>query len=298
MDAFVSRAEAPHVGLIRVFVGLQLFGLFGAIIMLVTVLFSSTAHRHPTWHNFIIAWIISALSYSLLFITGQLYKTTSFELCFAQTALIYAAPPATAAATLGLVLQIFFSVRSFVVGALKNERAWILFIMILPYFLHICIIIEALVITIKSPDSIRKVASSGMYCTSSNPIPGRISAGLVTLIMIPTIVLEIIIVTTLRKNWPQFRTRGHAISMIIRVLLFSLFGIFSTVLSLFFFFTVHHGSELNIALSALPAVATVIFGTQRDIIETWMFWKRRNKKPPLQLSKALPKLPHELDTPV
>lgn len=88
-----SDEETPEA-LINVFISLQLLGLFGGILVFFTVVFSSIAQRHITWYNFILSWIIFTTSYSLLFFSGQLKDAVpDLQVCVAQAALIYAAPP-------------------------------------------------------------------------------------------------------------------------------------------------------------------------------------------------------------
>lgn len=80
--------------LIHLYVGFNLFGLLGTAIMALTAIFSRSTPRHATWLNFAFSWIVSAVSYTLLFFSGQLEKPEpDFGVCLAQAALVYAAPP-------------------------------------------------------------------------------------------------------------------------------------------------------------------------------------------------------------
>ncbi|KAJ3862081.1 hypothetical protein EV359DRAFT_83669 [Lentinula novae-zelandiae] len=48
-------------------------------------------------------------------------------------------------------------------------------------------------------------------------------------------------------------------------------------LSLFFFFTIHHGAALNIVIAFIPVMAVFTFASQKDLLEVWMFrkwWKK------------------------
>ncbi|KAJ4495381.1 hypothetical protein C8R41DRAFT_292030 [Lentinula lateritia] len=131
------------------------------------------------------------------------------------------------------------------------------------------------------PDSVR-VTGSGMYCNSGLAIPGRISAGVVAVVLVPVVVIEILIIASLRKFWSVFKSPGtspsiNTLSMIIRVLLFSIFGILALGLSLFFFFTIHHGAALNIVIAFIPVMAVFTFTSQKDLLEVWMFRKWRKK---------------------
>ncbi|GAW04041.1 hypothetical protein LENED_005804 [Lentinula edodes] len=115
---------------------------------------------------------------------------------------------------------------------------------------------EALVFGLIYPDSVR-VTGSGMYCNSGLAIPGRISAGVVAVVLVPVVVIEILIIASLRK--------------------FCIFGILALGLSLFFFFTIHHGAALNIVIAFIPVMAVFTFASQKDLLEVWMFRKWRKK---------------------
>lgn len=86
--------EHNSLQLINVFISFNLFGFFGTILMLLTVCFSRAAPRHPTWFSFAFSWIISTLSYSLLFLAGRLTgPEPEYGLCLIQSIMVYSAPP-------------------------------------------------------------------------------------------------------------------------------------------------------------------------------------------------------------
>jgi len=155
-------------------------------------------------------------------------------------------------------------------------------VLFLPYVLFLGICAESLAFGLTRPESIR-VTGSGMYCNSGLAVPGRISAGIVTVVLAPAIIIEIFMVISLRKYWAVFQglagsSRVNLLSMMFRVFLFSVFGIFALGLSIFFFFTVHHGAALNIVVAFIPVMAVCVFGSQKDLLRVWMFWKWKSKK--------------------
>lgn len=81
--------------LIEVYVTFQLFGLFGILITLATVIFSRSIPRHALWFSFAISWVISTVAYTLLLWGGYLSSDSKppFALCLIQSAMIYASPP-------------------------------------------------------------------------------------------------------------------------------------------------------------------------------------------------------------
>jgi hypothetical protein len=281
--AIVSRKVKDEEGnsseLIKVFISFNLFGLFGFLITLVTVLCSRSTPRHSTWFSFAISWIISAISYSLLFWGGNLTgPEPPYTLCLIQGILVYSAPPLTAATTLALVVQIWFLVHSVVTTtsskAGRMPPMLLTALLVIPYLLYITILIGTLVVGWYNPHTVRRVGS-GMYCNFSNRIPGRLSTLLVALIMVPAVVLEILICRALRQQWTLFKRTPDALSMVLRVVAFTFVGILAIALSMVFFFMIHHGADLNIVISIVPVSAVLIFGTQADLLRVWMFWKKR-----------------------
>ncbi|KAF8900323.1 hypothetical protein CPB85DRAFT_1439604 [Mucidula mucida] len=265
---------------IGVFIAFQCIGLFGSLIIMSTALYASRISRHMTWFSFMFSWFISSLSYTLLLFSGEINNPEpGFSVCFTQALLIYAAPPLTAAATMGLVVQIWFNIRFIILGTrIKREQYWSSAILIFPYIVHAIILVETLFIGLNDPDSIRRTGS-GMYCNTGNPVPGRVSTGLVVLLLLPAVVIECLTCNLLRKHWAVFKKEANSISLALRVLCFMIFGVFAIVLSLVFFFIVHHGADLNIVVSTIPLAAVLLFGTQRDLLRVYMFWKRPVKQP-------------------
>ena len=89
-----ADVESSSLPLTYVFVSLQLFGLTGTTIMLVTAMFSSGVPRHSTWFSFMLSWIIYTLSYNLLFFAGQLPgPEPPYGLCLIQSIMVCSAPP-------------------------------------------------------------------------------------------------------------------------------------------------------------------------------------------------------------
>lgn len=148
---------------------------------------------------------------------------------------------------------------------------WSIVILLAPYILFLCIFIESLVVAVVQPKSVRRTGS-GMYCNTGVPIPGRLSAALVSIVLLIALAIEVRIIVALRRNWKDLGN-AQTRSLLIRVFAFTLFGMIAIALGIYFTFTVHHGAELNVLISTLPVVAILIFGTQKDLLQVWMFWK-------------------------
>ncbi|KAH9477546.1 hypothetical protein JR316_0009768 [Psilocybe cubensis] len=66
-----SIVPAFDLTLIRLYVALNIIGLVGMILMVMTASISRKVKRLSTWYSFCVSWILSCSSYLLLFLTGQ-----------------------------------------------------------------------------------------------------------------------------------------------------------------------------------------------------------------------------------
>jgi len=280
VPAFSSREAGPptvhHKALIDVFLALQIIGLIGSCALVLTTTLSSRSPRNATWQNFFTSWIISTVSYSLLLFAGQANRQEpTFGVCLAQAGLIYGIPSLTAATTFGLIAQIWFNVQALLHHKIKNERLLTIGLLILPYVILFGMVIASWVVGIRDP-ALVTIIGSGMYChIGPSGTLGKVSAGLVALTLIPTLALEILICIALRRNWTTFKRMKNSLSITLRVMIFTLFGILAITLSGIFVFSESHGAALNIVFATMPVVAVIVFSTQTDIILVWMFWKKR-----------------------
>ena len=93
---FRSAESDVNFRLVQAFVALQVLGGVSFILIFLSAIVAQYrgACRHPTFFSFRLAWIISCVSYSLLFLAGQQNITTpDHKLCVVQSVLTYSAPP-------------------------------------------------------------------------------------------------------------------------------------------------------------------------------------------------------------
>jgi len=274
----VTDEEGDSPALIKVFISFQLFGLFGTILMLVTALCPRSKPRQSTWYSFTISWIISTVSYTLLFWGGALTgPEPPYTLCLIQGILVYSAPPMTAATTLALVIQIWILVRSVVAApSSKVGRVNPMFLaalLVFPYVLYVSILVGTFVVGWQNQRTVRRVGT-GMYCNFSDVIIGRATTFIMIVIMVPAVVFEVLVCRALHKQWILLKRQSDALSAVLRVASFTFMGLLGIALSILFFFMIHHGSDLNIVISIMPIAVVLIFGTQGDLLRVWMFWKK------------------------
>ncbi|KAF9071787.1 hypothetical protein BDP27DRAFT_1361468 [Rhodocollybia butyracea] len=186
---------------------------------------------------------------------------------------------------LGLVAQIWFNVHAMLFKKpVKAQKLLIKIVLFLPYIVFSAITAEALAVNSVPLDSSDIVHTYAMHLpvwsyetrfSKSYKLRGRISAAVVAIILAPAVVIEM----SLRRYWAIFRSpdtspnKRNIMSMMIRIFVFSVFGVVALILSVFFVATIHHGAALNVVVSFLPVVAVLIFGTQTDLLGVWMPWK-------------------------
>ncbi|KAF5350777.1 hypothetical protein D9758_010329 [Tetrapyrgos nigripes] len=194
----------PHTNVIlHIFFAFQLFSLAGLSVILFTTAITRT-WKHPTWINFCVTWIISCISYSLL-VGRPLSYVPPHQLCLAQAALIYTVPTLTAFGTFSLVLHVFRMVRHCGDGG----KALTIALVVSPYLAASGMMVMALIIGLRDPSTVRRT-SSGLYCDMGNEIPGRISAGVVTIVMIVCIILEALISRDVKRQWSFLRASASS----------------------------------------------------------------------------------------
>jgi len=277
-----SEAVKQFGPALKAFNAFQLLGLVGSVLSLISARFSSVPRQAPWW-NFMISWVVFCTSYLLLFFAGQAYNPKpNISLCITQSSLTYAVSPFACATALGLVIQLFFNVKKTLSGEIiRGERHWRTMLLITPYIIFIVLILESTVITLADPDP---VFSSVSYCSfdSRNHIPGRITSAFDVMLVIPILVLNFIIYLRFRKHWSILRT-GSFTSMFVRVSAFTLFGLIAVIIGIIFFTGSDSNAslvELDTILALIPVAAVVVFGSHKDLLEVWMFWRKKNKQFP------------------
>jgi len=265
--------------LVTVFDALQIVGLVGTTLIFGTALVArKTVKRDLTWNSLAFGMVLFSFSYSLLFISGQQNEDTpAFGLCMTQAILIYASSAFVAYATLGVALQLMFRVRA----SLNNDGDAMPFsapsyVAALPYVAFTCVLITASIAGGLNPEAVE--VENGLHCGIVNGIPGRVTAVLV-LIAIPMVVaVTAWIVKYVRRSWTgeKAEERAYYRGLLVRL------GIFSV----FIFISIVAGSAVltqddqkqgssNIMYPCISILFCLIFGSQRDILEAWAFWRTR-----------------------
>ncbi|KAJ3904070.1 hypothetical protein F5879DRAFT_956762 [Lentinula edodes] len=252
------------------FVALQLTGLVGSIITLVAASFSSVP-RQATWYNFLISWIVYCASYLLLFFAGHAYdEDPGISLCIAQSAFTCSAP-------------------SLHWKAVRGMHYWRIMLITTPYVILVVLIIESLSLTLTRPEA---TFTSISYCSESDShLPSSINAALVITFVVASLVLNLLLCLSFRKHWSFLRGRIYR-SLFIRMSAFTI----SSLVGAMQFIDANNPEEglvqLDFILAILPVAAIIIFGTHKDLLNVYLFWRKDGPQPPsAKTEKPLPPIP-------
>ncbi|KAJ7773340.1 hypothetical protein B0H16DRAFT_146430 [Mycena metata] len=278
-------AERQSFTLLAIFNFLEIFGFLSLAIIVLTAWLSPMVRRTSAWYSFMLSWMFFCLSYFL--IAGQqVGAEPSFEICVTQAALIYAAPVLTSCVSLAFLLQLH-STASSVLRSGSVSRIRTTTIQIFPFTVHFIVFIETLTLGLSNrPEVARDI--SGMFCHLTNSLQAKLTATVVILAMLTMLVYEGLTVALLYRNWTAFkrlRVRSNdaiLLPLMIRVTVFSFLPMVAMMISSLAFLPSSPIAEgkLHIIVAFLPAAAAIIFGTQHDILNAWMFWNRKKTAVP------------------
>ncbi|KAL0945465.1 hypothetical protein HGRIS_000954 [Hohenbuehelia grisea] len=282
---FTAQEMRTHEGLLIAFNTILVAGLLLNLIILSVACLSRKVQRTATWMLFIVSWIVLCLSY--LALAGQQMGQNSmpaFGFCLAQAALMYAAPPLTAYATLIFMIQVYLSLRCYVYGEKPKEK-YITGLLAIPPIIHAAIVIEVVILGLRDRNQVKR-HMTGMFCSLNKTMtPIYVTLALVTVAVIGVIGLEITTALFLRRNWSAFMSMNKkekeasffGPGIVIRMALFSIVPIFVLIIELIIIPL--HSNKMGMSVSLImyaivPLLAALAFGTQGDIIGALMFWKK------------------------
>ncbi|KAJ7639853.1 hypothetical protein DFH06DRAFT_1217351 [Mycena polygramma] len=291
------KAERDSFSLLAVFNFFQIFGFLSIGMIMLTAWLSCRVHRTPAWYMFMAAWMVFCLSYFL--IAGQQVGAEPlFGVCVTQAALIYAAPPLTSCVSLSFLLQLHSTVSA-VLRHGKSSRTRTIVMQTFPIAVHVIIFVEALVVGLSNRVEVAR-NTSGMFCHITNAFQAKVTAIVVILAMLTMLVYEVLTIILLFRNWTAFqrlRVRSNdavSLPLMIRITVFSFLPMVAMAISSISFLPSSPilEAQMNLIIAVLPVAAAIIFGTQRDILNAWMFWKK-TAMPQEKPSRIIPPKPAE-----
>jgi len=201
-------------------------------------------------------------------------------ICALQMALIYASPPLTAISGLAFIIDVHLRLTNALFTS-KVDHKYTRSLIIIPWALFAAIASEAL-IAVRDFAEVQRDPNH-MYCHSLTQVQTRIS-GIICVVGLGAALLLIIWTSViLYRNWVLFRhlsttTSELRLSSLIRILVFTL----QTSIGLGLGASAPETVTAKLAfwsalLPLLPVLCGIAFGTQRDMIRCWMFWKPQTR---------------------
>ncbi|KAK7436036.1 hypothetical protein VKT23_019338 [Stygiomarasmius scandens] len=278
------KRELPNITIVHAFIGLQLTGGIGMVLLLLTTwVFRSISKRKKTWYSFCISWIISCLSYCLLFFGGEQtifdQEVPTYRLCLAQAALVYSGPPLTGATTFALFLEVSWSVNAVLSGTLSANKSALVYhsLYIIPYCLWVVLTVSFLIYGHTFPATVQR-DTANTYCVLNSTVPPILTSALVVVAALLVLITLGMLIFHLKKSQAdQLRVlrSNYLKAFLIRLVIFVGFGVVAICIGIVYTFNRTPGPEYDLAMAALPVGGFIVFGTQKDIMKEWIKIFRR-----------------------
>ncbi|KAF5363741.1 hypothetical protein D9756_000608 [Leucocoprinus leucothites] len=280
---------------------------FGLPLLLAIVLFSKRIHRHITFINLCVAFIIIGVSSSLLLYAGSFEgPEPSQMLCLLQASLLYGMPGLSSMAALMLVLHMFLVIRAHYHGQEYLDRdhplkLWavrttlladstsdphrvLLQMAVSPYIVFFVCVLTTAAMGASHPERVSRNRRF-FYCSlDSLPLTNTLTT-VSAVILVATAVLEVWTIIILYRKWKiqrdSFPTRGALeLSLPFRIITFGFYIIIALSLnripiSLSLLSIKSPESPVpDLMIATAATVVMLVFGTQKDILRVLSFWNR------------------------
>jgi len=264
---------------------LSALGFMLIAVVFLTALLSPNVRRVSTWYSYMLAWMAFCVTpFLVIGHQTQFDPPPSFAPCVLDSALMYASRPFAAFATLSLILQLYLNVSTRLKrGEVRPEFVFVL--LVVPPILYLIMFLWTFILGVVNPDQV-KLEPGGFYCHIERSSPANVGACLVLFATSAALVIEVMIVILLSRNWRAFRSlqrrEEHAVSLsiIVRVSVFAILPVVGLGLG-FATYVPNLVDKIfppyNLLLASLPTAAALIFGSQSDIMHVWMFWRVEGK---------------------
>ncbi|EKM78848.1 hypothetical protein AGABI1DRAFT_114424 [Agaricus bisporus var. burnettii JB137-S8] len=258
--------------------------MFISIVLLVMTivppLFSPHVVRRKTWHTLMLSMLVFAIGEILL--VGQ--QTTDFPnhgLCLVQVGIIQATPPLIGTAMAAYVIDIYVSIRRMFMsdnwedGPESRNEIILLFI---PWIVLFLVFFET-VLVVGLPGDQLTLSTPHYYCRTLSRTSIIVSVVLVVLTGVIAIGVQAATAWMLYKNWLREKkwsitsTMRKYIHAFIRTITFTVIALMGMGLGVAIISTADTVFTYVILLPFVPLGAVAIFGTYKDIMSFYVFWK-------------------------
>ncbi|KAL5519511.1 hypothetical protein ACEPAH_1194 [Sanghuangporus vaninii] len=236
------------------------------IAFITMVILKTLARRHPTLISLLLSWIVYATANLLLLYSGEARKTQpAFGVCLTQASMIYGSTVGVAAATLGLVLQLWLEFRG--LKLMKDDRISRLSLLLLPWASFTLITIGSAAYGAKHQS--RVSIEWQFYCTIRSKAVIYTVSAFTLLFLALTLGFQAVILRTLLRASRHFRAVNQSsYHLVLRVGIFTIYSVITFVVSIVI--TLDPTTTFAyLFVSTLPLACFLIFGTQKENLRFW-----------------------------
>ncbi|KAE9403543.1 hypothetical protein BT96DRAFT_486629 [Gymnopus androsaceus JB14] len=273
------------------FCSLQLVGACFFLLLILTAALSKRVKRFPTWYSFCFSWIISCMSYSLILVMNAYAGAGGFKhsdsdlgsgsrrwqaerVCLTQAALIYASPALTGFTSLAMCLHVFLYIRAALKGRPEDVKTITTTLLVaIPYIIWTVMFVVLFQLGQAMPHAVQ-LGRAKYYCHLELPEPVTVCSAIAVIAAVGVAVVEGWMVFEVHKHRSSLERTTHPMAFIIRVLVFGLVDLFALIVGILFLLPITRGLGVEFLLSLIPLLGILIFGSQKDMLQVWMFWNK------------------------
>lgn len=265
---------------ITIFIAFQLIAASGLTLTVLTAALNRSVRRMSTWYSFIISWIISSVSYAFLTLGGVKQDrgeeyVPPFALCLVQSALVYGVLILLSLAKLSFVTHTFVNLRSSLSKGEKRglSTTAIYIFLVGPYIVFLALFLWILLYGISYPEII-SLNENGMYCQQNIPILTCLTTAMVLVITLVVFSVEVLLIYTLYKYRQNAKQKSqYMFAVAARLAALTILAVIAIGSLIARGMAKTHIQVYDIVFGTLPLGTFLIFGTQMDLVRSWMFWR-------------------------
>lgn len=244
-------------------------GHFLTPILIATFLFSK-AKRDSTLINLGLTFVLTSVFNCLLFYTNQYYgPEPNKRLCIVQAAAFTASAPMMSTAALFLIIQVRARIG-------MKPMKWLVLALIAPYIAFVIFFTWVSVLGSQHPESVTR-ARRAMYCSidilTVKIVSLTFTGVFITLVLGYNAALCFRIYSLTRAVRRARRKDISVTPLALRLVVFMVYAFFAFITC---FLSIHDDNTTvrDIYISTFGIAYFVVFGSQRDVFQAWLFWRK------------------------
>ncbi|KAJ3567478.1 hypothetical protein NP233_g6340 [Leucocoprinus birnbaumii] len=278
----MGTSEPASFGFLVLFDTVTVLSFVLIALILATAYLSKYVHRRMAWYGQMVQWAIYCMSYMLLFgFQGKSNSEPPKALCLFQASLIYACPPACAVGSTCFMIDFYMSLSPLHRKQSLRVRKLDMLLVSLPWITLFGAALQVVLYTLVNQRLSTVARSPGyFFCNISDPEPTIVSVALVLLALVAWFYFEIQSGLIMYHNRLEFarlnyKTSQGYLSLYIRSAILTAGTITGTGISIYCLPQINGMGTWSVALPFMPIFVALVFGTQKDMMRVWVFWKQR-----------------------